>query len=51
MKPTQATAHTCTLRKAMNLIIPKITKDLQHNFVHFLVQELGMAWHTTYTKF
>jgi hypothetical protein len=25
-KPIQATAHTCTLRRAMNLIGPKITK-------------------------
>jgi hypothetical protein len=30
-KPTQATAHTCTLKKAMNLNIPKITKDSHPN--------------------
>jgi hypothetical protein len=25
-------------------------KDLQHNFVHFLAQELVMTRHTTYPK-
>jgi hypothetical protein len=27
-----------------------IYKDLQHNFVHFLVQELVLTSHTTYPK-
>jgi hypothetical protein len=30
-KPIQATAYTCTLRRAMKLIIPKITKASHSN--------------------
>jgi hypothetical protein len=30
-KPIQTTAHICILRRAMNLITPKITKDSYQN--------------------
>jgi hypothetical protein len=34
MNQNKVTAHTCTLRGAMNLIISKITKASYHNIIN-----------------
>jgi hypothetical protein len=43
-KPTQATAHTCTLRRAMNLIVPKITKASRPNMRNAYKNKYTSKW-------
>jgi hypothetical protein len=45
----QATAHTCTLRKAMNLNIPKITKASHPNMRNVFTKKLHIKMILTFS--